>query len=93
MLKFEWNRKKAEANTKNHGGVTFEEACEVFDDDQAVVEVDDLHSVGELRYKIIGASSKRLLFVVNVERANDAVRIISAREVEPYERVRYYEES
>lgn len=31
-------------------------------------------------------------FVVYVERANDVVRIISAREVEPYERVRYYEE-
>jgi len=92
MLKFEWSRKKAEANVKKHGGVTFEEAREVFDDDHAVVEVDDSHSAGELRYNIIGASGQRLLFVVYVERASDVIRIISAREVEPYERLKYYEE-
>jgi len=92
MLKFEWDRKKAAANAKNHNGVTFEEACEVFDDDRAVVEIDDSHSFGELRYNIIGASSQRLLFVVYVERAGYVIRIVSAREVEPYEREKYYEE-
>jgi uncharacterized DUF497 family protein len=37
-MKFDWNPDKADANVRKHNGVTFEEACEVFDDDYAVVE-------------------------------------------------------
>ena len=72
--------------------MTFDEACEVFDDDYAVVEVDVAHSIGEQRYRIIGASSQRLLFVVYTERAGDVTWIISAREVEAHEREKYYED-
>lgn len=35
-MKFDWNPDKAAANVRKHGGVTFEEAREVFDDDYAV---------------------------------------------------------
>jgi hypothetical protein len=90
-MKFDWNPDKADANVRKHNGVTFEEACEVFDDDYAVVEVDVAHSVGEPRYRIIGASSQRLLFVVYTEREGDVIWIISAREVKPHEKERYYE--
>lgn len=90
-MKFDWNADKADANVRKHDGVTFEEACEVFDDDYAVVEVDVAHSVGEQRYRIIGASSQRLLFVVYTEREGDVTWIISAREVEDHEKERYYE--
>lgn len=87
---FEWDYDKAVANAQKHQGVTFEEACEVFDDDYAMVEVDAAHSFGEQRYRIIGASRERLLLVVYTERPDDVIRIISAREVEPEEKELYY---
>lgn len=90
-MKFDWNPNKAASNIEKHDGVTFEEACEVFDDDYALVEVDKGHSIGEQRYRIIGASSTRLLFVVYTERAGDVIWIISAREVEDREKEKYYE--
>lgn len=90
-MKFDWNPDKADTNVRKHNGVTFEEASEVFDDDYAVVEVDETHSIGERRYRIIGASSQRLLFVVYTEREGDVIRIISAREVEEHEKEKYYE--
>ncbi len=91
-MRFDWDPNKAAANVENHDGITFEEACEVFDDDYAVVEVDEAHSFGEQRYRIIGASSQRLLFVVYVEREEEVIRIISAREVKPHEKEKYYED-
>ena len=90
-MDFDWNRDKAAANIEKHGGVTFEEACEVFDDDYAIVKVDRKHSIGEWRYRIIGASSLRLLFVVYTEREGDVIWIISAREAEDHEKEKYYE--
>lgn len=82
-MKFDWNPDKADANVRKHDGMTFEEACEVFDDDYALVKVDETHS--------IGASSQRLLFVVYIEREGDVIRIISAREVEEHEKEKYCE--
>jgi hypothetical protein len=89
-MRFDWDENKAALNLRDHH-VSFEEAQEVFYDDWAVVVPDDTHSFGERRYHIIGASSQRLLLVVYVERAEDVIRIISAREPESYERRRYYE--
>lgn len=89
-MRFDWDENKAATNIGDHD-VSFEEAQEVFDDDWAVVVPDDAHSFGEQRYRIIGASSQRLLLVVYVERAGDVIRIISAREPESYERRIYYE--
>lgn len=90
-MKFVWNRNKAAANEKKHG-VSFAEARQAFYDNYAMAEPDDEHSQDEQRYRLIGASSQRLLFVVYVEPDEETIRIISAREVEPYERRRYYEE-
>lgn len=90
-MKFDWNPNKAASNIEKHDGVTFEEASEVFDDDYAIVEVDEEHSIGEQRYRIIGASSKRLLFVIYTEREGDVTWIISAREVKDHEKEKYYE--
>lgn len=90
-MKFIWNRNKAAANEKWHG-VSFKEASEAFYDPHAVVEPDEEHSWDEQRYRLIGASSRRLLFVVYTEPDEQTIRLISAREVEPYERRRYYEE-
>jgi uncharacterized DUF497 family protein len=91
MMKFVWNSKKAAANLKWHR-VSFAEAREAFYDLHAVVEPDDEHSWDEQRYRLIGASSRRLLFIIYTELDEQTIRIISAREVEPNERRKYYEE-
>lgn len=89
-MRFEWDENKAARNLRKHG-VAFEEGLQVFDDPQAIVIPDDDHSFDEPRYHIIGASSRRLLLVVYVERDGDVIRIVSAREAEPYERRIYHE--
>lgn len=90
-MKFRWSPYKAAANEKWHG-VSFMEAREAFYDPNALIEPDEEHSWSEQRYRLIGASRRRLLFVVYAELDERAIRLISAREVEPYERRRYYEE-
>ncbi len=90
-MKFIWNPNKAAANEKWHD-VSFAEASEAFYDAHAVVEPDEEHSWDEQRYRLIGASSRWLLFVVYTELDERTIRLISAREVEPYERRRCYEE-
>jgi hypothetical protein len=72
--------------------VSFEEAAEVFSDPNAFDDYDSEHSDGEARFYIIGLSSRRLLYVVYVERAGDAVRIISARRASKLERKTYERE-
>jgi uncharacterized protein len=89
-MQFDWDPNKAVLNEQLHG-VSFEEACAAFDDDQAIVIVDDAHSWGEQRFNLIGAAGQRLLFVVYTEREKGTViRLISARETEAEEREIYY---
>lgn len=52
-LKFEWDKNKNEINKAKHG-LSFEEAREVFEDDNAILFDDPDHSVGEERFLIIG---------------------------------------
>jgi uncharacterized DUF497 family protein len=77
-VRFEWDDEKAVANLEKYG-VSFGEATEVFYDPNALEGFDAEHSTEENRFFIIGLSSRRLLYVVYAERADDAVRIISAR--------------
>jgi uncharacterized protein len=44
-LVFEWNEKKAKTNHRKHG-VSFDEACTVFDDPLAFIFLDEDHSEG-----------------------------------------------
>lgn len=82
-LQFEWDRKKAALNLKNHQ-ISFDEASTVFDDDD--------HSIDEQRELIIGHSVlNRLLLVSFTERAEDFIRIISARLTTNQERKDYEE--
>jgi uncharacterized DUF497 family protein len=92
-VRFEWDDAKAADNLRKHS-VSFEEAVEVFYDPNAFDDYDSEHSDEEARFFIIGLSSRRLLYVVYVERAGDVMRIISARrankiERKIYERARY----
>jgi uncharacterized DUF497 family protein len=50
----------------------------------------NLPRFGEQRCRIIGASRWRLLFVVYTERKGGVTWIISAREVTPHEKEKYY---
>jgi uncharacterized DUF497 family protein len=87
-MRFEWVDQKARENFKKHG-VTFGEATEVFYDPFALEEFDVEHSVDELRFVIIGLSSRRLLYVIYAERTAETVRIISARRADKLEQATY----
>ena len=93
MLKFEWDRDKAELNQRKHG-VTFEEASTAFGDPLSSTIVDPEHSVGEKRYLLLGLThAGRLLVVSHLEVARDTIRIISARTATRAERRDYEEEA
>ena len=89
--RFEWDDEKARVNAINHGGVTFEDACLVFDDLFAVAREDNRRDYGETRFVQIGMAAGRLLTVVYAMRG-DRIRIISARKSEPIERRWNHEE-
>ena len=88
---FEWNANKASTNLRKHG-VSFEEASTVFDDPLAVIFDDENHSIQEMREIILGHSIKnRLLLACFTERANNIIRIFSARLTTQKERKDYEE--
>lgn len=87
-MRCEWDGDKADRNARRHG-VTFEEAATVFADPLALIIEDQSHPENA---RIIGESlASRILLVVFVERARDAIRLISARRATRYERRRYEE--
>ncbi|MEN9817944.1 MAG: hypothetical protein RLZ32_1824 [Gemmatimonadota bacterium] len=87
---FEWNQAKAAGNVRKHG-IRFEEARTVFEDEEALLIPDPIHSVGEERFVLLGLSAaSRVLVVVHCERADgEVIRIISARKADPGERATY----
>lgn len=88
---FEWDNAKAIANLEKHA-ISFEQAKGVFRDPFAIEFMDDRADYGEERYILIGMADNRILVVVYTLR-NEAIRIISAREAEAYERRKYHEEN
>ena len=90
MLKFEWDDNKNKTNIEKHG-ISFEEAVTVFEDDEALVIVDDAHSQEEERFVLIGFSHKaNLLVVCHCYREKDSIiRIISARKASRQESKEY----
>jgi uncharacterized DUF497 family protein len=58
----------------------------------AVEREDDTEDYGEPRFNLLGMVEGRVLFVAYTIR-DDIIRIISAREAEPYERRLYHEEN
>lgn len=82
MFGFEWDETKAKRNAGKHG-VSFDEAKEVFADDDGLEFFDEEHSTDEERWLRIGRTkSRRVLIVAYTWRKNDDstnARIISAR--------------
>jgi len=89
-MEFEWDPKKDARNFAKHG-YTFQEAKAVFADPNVVFELDGAEV--EERWRAIGLSADRILFVVFVERGFDRVRIISARRAERHEKDRYFRQA
>ncbi len=88
---FEWDAWKAAKNANKHK-LTFDEATTVFNDQQAMLLPDPDHSIHEMRYLLLGLSTRhRLLVVAFVERP-PRTRLISARRATWHERKQYEEE-
>ena len=90
---FDWDEKKNRINQRKHG-VSFEEAKTVFYDDYAIEFHDEVHSIGEDRYLMLGLSIKyRILMVCHCERGRgNVIRIISARKATKKEQQYYLEQ-
>ena len=87
-MNFEWDGRKAVANTHKHG-VTFHEAATVFGDPLSMTFYDPDHSQRERRFITIGMSIKdRILMVAHAD-TSGGVRIISARKLTKNERKEY----
>ena len=63
-MEFEWDPRKAAANSRKHG-VTFHEAVTVFGDYLAITFEDPDHSMNEKRYLTFGLSQQEHLLVVS----------------------------
>ncbi len=93
LLVFEWDSRKAKSNLRKHG-VSFDEACTVFDDSRAAIFPDEDHSNGEEREIIVGYSIlDRVLLVNFTERSIGRIRLISARKATRTEQKDYEENS
>lgn len=78
-MRFEWDEAKNLANQGRHG-LTFEDACSLFTSGVEYLEIfDESHSDEEDRFIAIGPTQRGVVVVVWTERAEDLVRIISAR--------------
>ena len=90
-MKFEWDGSKDRDNRRKHG-VTFNDAKTAFQDGVGRLIPDPNHSVEEVRFILLGMSTRHgLLVVCHSEPEADTVRVISARRAGPHER-RQYEE-
>jgi uncharacterized protein len=87
-IQFEWYPPKAESNLKKHG-VSFEEATTIFGDKRMLDSPDIEHSEDEMRLIGIGKSEIGRLLFVNFTMRGEAIRIISARPAEPWEKREY----
>ncbi len=77
-MKIEWDPAKAAANLKKHG-VSFEEAASSMLDPLALAH-EDAASTSEVRWILVGMSAAaRLPTVIYTLRAEERVRLISAR--------------
>ncbi len=90
---FEWDPSKAATNRRKHR-VSFEEAVSVFLDPRMLSLFDEAHSDEEDRWITLGVSSVGRLLVVShtfreLDKANSAIRVISARKATRRESEQY----
>jgi uncharacterized DUF497 family protein len=85
---FEWDREKALLNLRKHS-VEFDEASTVFGDPLALLMPDPDHSVGEMRYILLGMSNRQRILVIAFAERPPRTRLISARKATRRERIKY----
>ena len=87
-ITFIWDENKARENPRYHDGITFEQAAEAFFD--PFLKAVDASRHEEACDAIIGMDTRwNLLFVVHIERGEDAIRLIPARKATRKEREDY----
>jgi uncharacterized protein len=86
-MNLEWDEAKNRANIRKHG-LDFADAEELFRG-VLVVEPDTREDYEEKRWKGIGGIRGRATVVIFVERAPEAIRIISLRKADHEERREY----
>ena len=98
-VRFEWDEAKNLSNQRKHDGVSFETACQVFQDPLHVSTQDRIES-GEQRWQTVGAVQGFVILLVahTITEDDDGgsveiIRIISARRATPRERRRYENEN
>lgn len=88
-MEITWDDRKEAENIKKHG-VDFSEAATVILNSLSMYRINK-HSSGK-RFEYLGHSDRdRMLYVITVEKLDEEVRILSAREAESYERKEYEE--
>jgi uncharacterized DUF497 family protein len=84
-MRYEWDGWKNIENQRKHGGISFELAALVFEDEQRLIGKDRVDETGEQRWLALGAVSieaevEAVLVVIHVYRENrngeEIVRII-----------------
>ena len=98
-MRYEWDEWKNRLNQQKHGGISFELATLVFEDERCLLYTDRIDDqTGEQRWIALGmaqpaADAGILLVVAHVYREDkhgeEVIRIISAREAEKREIRRY----
>jgi uncharacterized protein len=89
-VRFEWDPRKDETNSRKHG-IRFAEAESVFVDDHAITITDDESDPNEQRFVSIGIGLKGNILAVAYCYRETKIRIISARLAESHERLQYEE--
>ncbi len=85
-MEFEWDENKNKSNQEKHG-IDFNDAKEVFNDENRTISEDNRNDYGENRWITIGKMYKALIVVVYTIR--NFTRIISARMANEKEREKY----
>ena len=91
-MEFEWDENKEKRNIRLHK-IDFSTAAHVFADERRIEKYDGKHSVGEDRYKVIGAINGLLTVIVvsyTMRKSEKVIRMISARPALKQEREEYY---
>ena len=98
---FEWDEAKNRRNQRKHGGISFQLAALVFEDEFCLVDMDHTDETGEQRWHAIGSASVEseaavVLLVVHAYRecqhGKEIIRIISARKADKHDVRRYQEQ-
>jgi uncharacterized protein len=102
-VRYEWDETKNLRNQQKHGGISFELAALVFEDEYCLIVPDRIDvKTGEQRWHALGTARietgyAAVLLVVHAYRekshGEEIIRIISARAAETHEVRRYQEQT